>query len=92
MIGGGFLTALERAELTALARNGLAEHRLSRRANAVLLLDKGWSCQNVAEALYLDDDTVRQWHDLFETAGMICLRRRACGVWSASRPAAASVF
>ena len=79
MIRGGFLTAQERAELTALARNGLAEHRLSRRANAVLLLDKGWSCQKVAEALYLDDDTVRQWHDLFETAGVRGLERFEAG-------------
>ena len=79
MIRGGFLTARERAELTALARNGLAEHRLSRRANAVLLLDRGWSCQKVAEALYLDDDTVRQWHDLFETAGVRGLERFEAG-------------
>src|SRR5271165_2757906 len=58
MIRGGFLSAKERADLTALARNGLAEHRVARRANAILLLDKGWSCEKVAEALLLDDDTV----------------------------------
>ena len=75
MIRGGFLTAKERAELTALARDGLAEHRVARRANAVLLLDKGWSCQKVAEALLLDDDTVRQWRDLFATAGVEGLSR-----------------
>src|SRR5271165_5129660 len=39
MIRGGFLSAKERADLTALARNGLAEHRVARRANAILLLD-----------------------------------------------------
>src|SRR5271166_786933 len=43
MIRGGFLSAKERADLTALARNGLVEHRVARRANAILLLDKGWS-------------------------------------------------
>jgi hypothetical protein len=25
----------------------------------ILLLDKGWSCAEVAEALFLDDDTIR---------------------------------
>jgi hypothetical protein len=36
----------------------------------VLLLDKGWSCQKVAEALLLDDDTVRESRDLFAKAGV----------------------
>ena len=51
MIRGGFLSAKERTALTALARDGLEEHRVARRANALLLLDKSWSCQKVAEAL-----------------------------------------
>jgi transposase len=79
MIRGGFLTAKERAELTALARNGLAEHRLSRRANAVLLLDKGWSCERVAEALFVDDDTIRQWHGLFVSASASGLSKFEAG-------------
>src|SRR5208283_896471 len=79
MIRGGFLSAKERADLTALARNGLAEHRVARRANAVLLLDKGWSCQKVAEALLLDDDTVREWRDLFATSGVEGLSRFELG-------------
>jgi hypothetical protein len=41
MIRGGFLTAEERQDLTELARDGLAEHRLVRRANALVLLDRG---------------------------------------------------
>lgn len=45
MIGGGFLTAEERQDLTELARDGLAEHRLARRANALVLLDRGMSCE-----------------------------------------------
>ena len=64
---GGFLSAKERADLTALARNGLAEHRVARRANAIFLLDKGGSCEKVAQAVLLDDDTVREWRDLFAT-------------------------
>ena len=41
MIRAGFLSTVERAELIALARNGLVEHRLARRATALVLLDRG---------------------------------------------------
>ena len=65
MIGAGFLSAEDRADLIALARDGSAEHRLARRANALVLLDAGWSCEKVASALFLDDDTIRRWHGMF---------------------------
>jgi hypothetical protein len=45
MIRGGFLSDAERQALTAMARDGLAEHRIARRANAIVLLDKGWILQ-----------------------------------------------
>jgi len=48
MIRGGFLTSAERLELRALARDGLSEGRVTRRANAIVLLDKGWTCAKVA--------------------------------------------
>jgi hypothetical protein len=51
MICAGFLSPVDRADLTALARDGSAAHRLARRANALVLLDSGWSCEKVAEAL-----------------------------------------
>lgn len=70
MIRGGFLTDEDRKTLTELARDGTAEHRLARRANALVLLDKGWSCQQVAQALLLDDDTIRTWYRLFEQDGV----------------------
>src|SRR4051812_27414767 len=70
MIGGGFLTAEERRDLTELARDGLAEHRLARRANALVLLDRGMSCEEVGRVLLIDDDTIRTWHDLFEKDGV----------------------
>jgi hypothetical protein len=44
MTHGGFLSEAERQELRALARNGLSEARVARRANAIVLLDDGWSC------------------------------------------------
>jgi hypothetical protein len=43
MIRGGFLTSEERQDL--LARDGTVEHRLARRANALVLLDRGMSCE-----------------------------------------------
>src|SRR5271169_513241 len=70
MIRGGFLSAEDRGRLVALARDGLAASRLTRRANALVLLDDGWSCQEVAEALLLNDDTIRGWHKLFEQRGI----------------------
>ena len=70
MIRGGFLTAEERQDLTELARDGLAEHRLARRANALVLLDRGMSCEEVGRVLLIDDDTIRTWHCLFQEDGI----------------------
>ena len=64
MIRPDFLADATREDLTALVRDGKAESRVTRRANALLLLDKGWSCKRVAEALFMDDDTIRYWHEL----------------------------
>jgi transposase len=70
MIRGGFLSAEDRINLIALARDGSAASRVTRRANALVLLDGGWSCRQVAEALLLNDDTIRDWHKLFEQRGI----------------------
>ena len=70
MIRAGFLSDAERKALTRIARDGLEEHRVARRANSLILLDRGWSCEDVAEALMLDDDTVRAWHGSFKTGGV----------------------
>jgi transposase len=43
---------------------------VTRRANALVLLDAGKSCQEVAEVLLFDDDTIRGWYDLFEQGGV----------------------
>jgi transposase len=75
MIRRGFLSTEERKKLISLARDGLAEHRVARRANAILLLDDGWSCERVAKALYLDDDTVRSWRKLYDECGIAGLER-----------------
>ena len=69
MIRPGFLTDTEKRELTVLARNPVVRHRFARRANAVLLLDRGMSCQQVADLLFIDDDSVREWMKRYETGG-----------------------
>ena len=79
MICAGFLSPVDRADLTALARNGSAAHRLARRAIALVLLDSGWSCEKVAGALLLDDDTIRRWHGLFIEDGLEGLTRFEAG-------------
>ena len=70
MIRAGFLDAEARQDLIELARDGSVEHRLGRRANALVLLDRGMSCEDVAELLFIDDDTVRRWHRLYEQDGI----------------------
>jgi hypothetical protein len=68
MIRGGFLSADDRSQLIALARDGSAVSRMTRRANALVLLDDGGAVNKVARALLLNDDTIRYWHKLFEQA------------------------
>ena len=70
MIRPGFLEESARNELTRLARNGTVEHRLARRANALILLDRGLSCVDVAAVLLLDGDTIRGWHSRYKEAGL----------------------
>ena len=65
--------------MIALARDGSAAHRLGRRANALLLLDDGLSCEEAAKVLFLDDDTVRRWHGLFLEDGLEGLTRFEVG-------------
>ena len=62
----GFFDSASRKGLTDLARDGLVGHWLAGRANALVLLDQGMSCGQVAKALLLDGDTVRTWHCLYE--------------------------
>jgi Homeodomain-like domain-containing protein len=86
MIRGGFLSAEDRGQLIALARDGSALSRVTRRANALVLLEDGWNCEQVATALLLNDDTIRGWHKLFEQRGIAGLTsfevgpsRSSCG-------------
>lgn len=73
MIRGGFLSKHDRGHLEALVRRPNERHGIARRANALLLLDDGMSCETVARVLYLDDDTVRSWHSRFVAGGIAAL-------------------
>ena len=79
MIRAGFLSREERAALTDLARDGSITHRLARRANALVLLDDGMSCEQVGKVLLLDDDTIRRWHGAFAQGGRKALMRFEVG-------------
>lgn len=70
MIRPGFLDSEARQDLMELARDGSAAHRLARRANALVLLDGGMSCEAIAKVLLLDDDTIRTWHRLYQEDGI----------------------
>ena len=51
MIRAGFLDPETRSDLIDLGRDGSVAHRLARRANALVLLDDGMSCDEVAKGL-----------------------------------------
>ncbi|MDG1377643.1 MAG: helix-turn-helix domain-containing protein, partial [Yoonia sp.] len=65
MICPGFLSAAERLEREACVRRQREDHCIARRANAILLLDDGGSCAQIAKFLYLDDDTIRGWYKTY---------------------------
>ena len=63
-------TPNSRRALIELTRGGSVEHRLARRANALLLLDDGMSCEVIAKVMFLDDDTIRTWYRLYQDDGI----------------------
>ena len=69
MIRPGFLDRESRQGLIELARNGSAAHRLARRANALVLLDDGMSCEAI-EGLVAGRRTIRTWYRLYEEDGI----------------------
>ena len=69
MIRPGFLSSSERRKLEVCVRSQREDHGVARRANAIVLLDDGKSCQTIAEFLYLDDDTIRGWYKTYREQG-----------------------
>ena len=64
-----FLTKEQRAEL-------LSHHKAERmrrfadRIKTILLLDSGWTYDEVAEALFLDDATIRRYFQSYQADGV----------------------
>ena len=73
IIRPGFLTSDFRSTLERTVRRTSASHGLARRANAIRSLDDGLSCEAVAKVLYIDDDTVRGWHERWTDGGVDAL-------------------
>jgi transposase len=73
MIQRRFLSADQRRDFKDLLRIGTQEYRVARRIHAILLLDQGMSCQEVAGVLFLDDDTVRDFYKSFIQGGLKAL-------------------
>ena len=69
MIHLNFLSAASRLELERCLRRHRKEYGIARRANAILLLDKGKSCAEIAEFLYLDDNTICGRYKAFRQEG-----------------------
>ena len=69
MSKSNFLRPEARLELERCVRRQREDHGIARRANALLLLDDGESCAQIAKFLYLDDDTIRGWFRLYQRDG-----------------------
>ena len=69
MIRPGFLSPTKRLELEACVRSQREDHGIALHANAILLLDDGENCVQIAKFLYLDDDTIRGWNKTYCEGG-----------------------
>jgi len=47
----------------------LRDKHLAYRVNAVILLDSGWTAAEVAQALLVDETTVRNWFQRYQQGG-----------------------
>ena len=77
----GFISTADRLKLEVCVRSQREDNGIARRANAILLLDDGKSCQVIAGFLYLDDDTIRGWHNTYQEGGWdaLCVDSRKGG-------------
>ena len=70
MITGNYLTISQQLELKSIVRKPSGVHGIAQRANALLLLDRGMSCNEVADVLFLDGGTVRGWYHDYQNEGL----------------------
>jgi transposase len=67
-MGKDFLSSADRAYFRTMMRRQI-NSAVHRRMNTLLLLDAGWSVSKVADALFLDEGTVRAHQGLYLTQG-----------------------
>jgi transposase len=73
-MSGSILTPSDRAYLLRMMRRHTPSP-VRRRMNALLLLDDGWAVERVADALFIDAETVREHRRPYETSGIAGLER-----------------
>jgi transposase-like protein len=73
MIRGRFLPPEDRTDLIALARDGSVSHRWG--GGKCCSFDDGLSCEAVAKLLFVDDNTIRSWRQVYEEDGLGGLTR-----------------
>ena len=73
MVGASFLTDKERLELRAVLRRVRGEALALRRANILLLLDKGWTSAQVGEAFFLEISTIEAVQRAYKASGISSL-------------------
>ncbi len=73
-MSGAILSPEDRAQLLLLMRRQTPSP-VHRRMNALLLLDDGWTAERVAEALFIDAETVREHRRLYQASGVTGIER-----------------
>jgi transposase len=73
-MAGAVLPPQERAYLLGMMRRQL-NSAVHRRMNVLLLLDDGWTAERIAEALFIDAETVREHRRRYDTDGIAGLER-----------------
>lgn len=73
-MSGMVLSAADRAQLLRLMRRQM-NSAVHRRMNVLLLLDDDWTAERIAEALYIDAETVREHRRLYAASGIAGLER-----------------
>jgi transposase len=66
---GKLLSTEDREYLESSLRQE-SNRRFADKTRTILLFDKGWDYKRIAEALYLDDQTIRNYKELYEEGGI----------------------
>src|SRR5258708_2531456 len=73
-MSGRILSPEDRVHLLRMMRR-MTPSPIHRRMNTLLLLDDGWTAERVADALFIDVETVREHHRLYKASGVTGVER-----------------